>query len=285
MPCSRCSCERVVSYAGSGRLSWLARTNVQSVGMTCEEIPVTLGRICQGDGSVDDFVFDDDTAAAFDDMLDRSIPFYREIQRMVVELGLHFLKKSGGTVYDIGCSTGNTLLGFMEAMPGDGSTTFVGVEPSAPMRDKCAKKLAASGRAGAAELWPQPIEDVDCLPDASVIVMLYTLQFVRPPHRNAVLAMCFESLRPGGCLLLGEKILSDSSTLSRLYIERYHEFKQRNGYSATEVARKREELENVLVPYRDSENRMALAEVGFTPVDQVFRWYNFAVYLAVKRRS
>lgn len=115
--------------------------------------------------------------------------------------------------------------------------------------------------------------------------MLYTLQFVRPLHRNAVLAMCFESLKPGGCLLLGEKILSDSSTLSRLYIERYHEFKRRNGYSATEIARKREALENVLVPYRDSENRTVLAEAGFEPVDQIFRWYNFAVYLAVKTRS
>lgn len=246
---------------------------------------MTVDRIFQGDGNVDDFVFDDGTAAVFDDMLDRSIPFYREIQRMVVELGLKFLGKGGGTVYDIGCSTGNTLLGFMEAIPVDCSTTFVGVEPSAPMRDKCAEKLAASGRAGTAELWPQPIEDVDCLPNASVIVMLYTLQFVRPLRRNAVLAMCFESLRPGGCLLLGEKILSDNSTFSRLYIERYHEFKRRNGYSDTEVARKREALENVLVPYQDSENRTALAEVGFTPVDQVFRWYNFAVYLAVKRRN
>lgn len=184
---------------------------------------MTFDKLFQGDGNVGDFVFDGRAAAVFDDMLDRSIPFYREIQRMVVELGAQFIEKGGGTVYDIGCSTGNTLLGFMEAMPADCSTTFVGVEPSAPMRDKCAERLAASGRAEAVELWAQPIEDLDCLPDASVIVMLYTLQFVRPLHRNAVLAMCFESLRPGGCLLLGEKILSDSSTLSRLYIERYRE--------------------------------------------------------------
>ncbi|MGH4015284.1 MAG: carboxy-S-adenosyl-L-methionine synthase CmoA [Pseudonocardiaceae bacterium] len=239
-------------------------------------------KLFQGEGGVGDFVFDGSTAAVFDDMLDRSIPFYREIQRMVVELGVQFIEKGGGTVYDIGCSTGNTLLGFMAATPADRSVTFVGIEPSAPMRDKCAKRLAASERANAAELWSQPIEDLDRLPDASVIVMLYTLQFVRPLHRSAVLAMCFESLKPGGCLLLGEKILSDSSTLSRLYIERYHEFKLRNGYSHTEIARKREALENVLVPYRDSENRTVLAEAGFNPVDQIFRWYNFAVYLAVK---
>ncbi|MGH3771647.1 MAG: carboxy-S-adenosyl-L-methionine synthase CmoA [Pseudonocardiaceae bacterium] len=246
---------------------------------------MTFDKLFQADGTVGDFVFDGHVAAVFDDMLDRSIPFYQEIQRMVVELGVQFIDEAGGTVYDIGCSTGNTLLGFMAAMPADRSVTFVGVEPSAPMRDVCAERLAASGRAETVEMWPQPIEEVDLLPDAGVIVMLYTLQFVRPLYRNAVLEMCFTSLRPGGCLLLGEKILSDSSTLSRLYIERYHEFKQRNGYSRTEIARKREALENVLVPYRDSENRAALAEAGFTPVDQIFRWYNFAVYLAVKTRS
>ena len=33
-----------------------------------------------------DFDFGKDTVAVFDDMLDRSVPFYREIQRMVSEL-------------------------------------------------------------------------------------------------------------------------------------------------------------------------------------------------------
>lgn len=61
----------------------------------------------------EDFTFDDNVAKVFDDMLDRSIPLYREIQRMVVELGTVFIEP-GGTVYDIGCSTGNTLLGFAQ---------------------------------------------------------------------------------------------------------------------------------------------------------------------------
>jgi len=245
---------------------------------------MTGDKLFQGDGNVGDFVFDDSTAAVFDDMLDRSVPFYREIQRMVVDVGVQFIEE-GGAVYDIGCSTGNTLFGFMAETPAGRSVRFVGVEPSAAMRNKCAEKLTKSEWADSVELWSQPIEDVDRLPDASVIVMLYTLQFVRPLHRNSVLTMCFESLKPGGCLLLGEKILSDSPTLSRLYIERYHEFKQCNGYSRTEIARKREALENVLVPYRNSENLAMLAGAGFEPVDQIFRWYNFAIYLAVKPQS
>ncbi|MDN5873356.1 MAG: hypothetical protein L0H29_03100, partial [Sinobacteraceae bacterium] len=39
---------------------------------------------------VDDFNFGEDTAAVFDDMLDRSVPFYPEIQRMVAELAADY---------------------------------------------------------------------------------------------------------------------------------------------------------------------------------------------------
>ena len=37
---------------------------------------------------IPDFDFGKDTVAVFDDMLDRSVPFYAEIQRMVGDAGL-----------------------------------------------------------------------------------------------------------------------------------------------------------------------------------------------------
>jgi tRNA (cmo5U34)-methyltransferase len=62
------------------------------------------------DAAVRDFIFDGEVAAVFDDMLSRSIPFYDEIQRMAVELSCRVLRGGSGAVYDIGCSTGNTLM-------------------------------------------------------------------------------------------------------------------------------------------------------------------------------
>ena len=55
------------------------------------------------------FTFGKDTAAVFDDMLDRSVPFYSEIQRMLGELSAYFAV-DGTSVYDLGCSTANTFL-------------------------------------------------------------------------------------------------------------------------------------------------------------------------------
>ena len=47
----------------------------------------------------------------FDDMLDRSIPFYRQVIDAEAQLLDGFLEQ-GDTVYDLGCSTGTTLLEF-----------------------------------------------------------------------------------------------------------------------------------------------------------------------------
>jgi tRNA (cmo5U34)-methyltransferase len=52
-----------------------------------------------------DFVFDGRTAAVFDDMLVRSVPFYTELQRMSGELAADFAVP-GSNLYDLGCSTG-----------------------------------------------------------------------------------------------------------------------------------------------------------------------------------
>lgn len=234
------------------------------------------------DATVKDFMFDTQVATVFDDMLVRSVPFYEEIQRMVVELSSRMIGNRSGVVYDIGCSTGTTLVQLMQAVDPTSSVRFCGIEPSDAMRKILTEKLAETGITLPVDLQAEPIEDIAELPDARVIIMLLTLQFVRPIRRPAVLRMLHDSLSPGGVLLLGEKIVADDGELNRTYIDLYYQFKRRSGYSTTEIARKREALENVLVPYRLSENRKLLAEAGFDPVDEVFRWYNFTRYIACR---
>jgi len=89
-------------------------------------------------------------------------------------------------------------------------------------------------------------------------------------------------LNNDGCLLLVEKMLSQNSTINRLIIKHYYEFKRRNGYSDMEIAQKREALENVLIPYHFDENRELLLRNGFKRCDVFFRWYNFCGILAIK---
>jgi tRNA (cmo5U34)-methyltransferase len=226
------------------------------------------------------FQFDETVANVFDDMLERSVPFYREAQRMTVELARNFAQP-GSSVADLGWSTGTTMALLCQALP-DPQVRMVGFDLSEAMLDKCRENLGRLGLMERCQLRQQDLHQEFDLSDASVVIMNYTLQFIRPLYRDTLIRNIFQALRPGGCLLLSEKILSPDPVLNSLYIDLYYEFKRKNGYSELEIAQKREALENVLVPYRIQENLDLLQRNGFAAADLFFRWYNFASFIALK---
>ena len=227
---------------------------------------------------VSDFSFNAETAEVFEDMLDRSVPGYREIQRMICELASDFAV-DGTNVYDLGCSTGTTIRN-LDAVPQQ--VRFVGVDSSQAMLDRANREFAASPLRHPYSLACRNLNDGAQVEEASIVVISLTLQFVRPLYRERVLQDIRSGLHDDGCLILIEKVLGEESLLNRLFIQHYHEFKQRNGYSEIEIAKKREALENVLLPYRMKENEEMLRQVGFRAVDVFFKWYNFAGVLALK---
>jgi tRNA (cmo5U34)-methyltransferase len=228
---------------------------------------------------VDDFNFGKETARVFDDMLDRSVPFYQEVQRMIGEMCADFAVP-GTRVYDLGCSTCNTFLQIDAKLPE--GVVCVGVDSSEEMLQKAAEKLTQNGFSKEYQLVHSDINKSIVIENASVVVLNLTLQFVRPLHREKVIRAIAQGLNPGGCLILVEKVLCQSSTLNRFFIKYYYEMKKRNGYSEMEISQKREALENVLIPYHFDENRDLLLSNGFKACDTFFRWYNFCGIVALK---
>jgi tRNA (cmo5U34)-methyltransferase len=231
------------------------------------------------DSVQEDFVFNERVVEVFDDMLDRSVPFYRQVIDASAQLLDKFLD-SGDTVYDLGCATGTTLLEFSRLLENK-KLQFVGIDNSAPMLDKARLK---------AELYSKQksisfnLEDITTFDHAASggIILNYTLQFIRPLQREAFLQRLFNNLRPGGVLLISEKVISHDRRLNREYIELYHRFKKSRGYSELEIAKKREALENVLIPFSIDENNAMLKKSGFDSVETYFQWFNFASLIAVK---
>ena len=228
---------------------------------------------------VEDFNFGQETARVFDDMLDRSVPFYGEVQRMMGEIAADFATP-GSYIYDLGCSTGTTLILLDKAVSTD--IRLIGIDSSAEMLAVAEKKFQDASLAHPYELICRNLEQDLQLNNASVVVMNLTLQFVRPLYRDQLIRAIADGTQSNGCLLLVEKVLGQSSTLNRLFIKHYYEFKKRNGYSDMEIAQKREALENVLIPYHYDENSELLLRNGFSVCDVFFRWYNFCGMIAVK---
>lgn len=228
---------------------------------------------------VDDFDFGESTAEVFDDMLDRSVPQYRELQRMIAELAGEFAEP-GTSVYDLGCSTGITLLGLDRTVHPE--AMLIGMDNSDAMLEKARDNLQDRDTGDRIELTRADLNEPVQIRNASVVVLNLTLQFVRPLNREPLLRNIADGLRPGGALILVEKVLGDTPRSNRLWIRLYYEMKRRNGYSDMEIARKREALENVLIPYRVDENMEMLRRAGLTETDVFFKWYNFAGFLSVK---
>jgi tRNA (cmo5U34)-methyltransferase len=232
-----------------------------------------------------DFEFDSEVAAVFDDMLSRSVPFYAEQQHMAAAIAKQFWIPAT-SVYDLGCSTATTLIEISRALPA--SARLIGYDNSPPMLDRARQKIVAGELDDRIEVryadLDGPLADLP-LEDASVVTMLLTLQFVRPLGRDRLVRHIYDALVDGGALVVEEKVLTNNGHLNRFFIDFYYEFKRRQGYSDGEIVRKREALENVLIPYRLEENIELFRRNGFEVVETFFQWFNFAGFLCIKTPS
>ncbi len=231
-------------------------------------------------GSVrEDFRFNEEVAEVFDDMLDRSIPFYGAVIDAMGEF-LRLRLKKGATLYDLGCATGTTLLALARRLE-DLELSYIGIDNAPAMLAKARRKAEMFSKGGViefrqADITTCPIEGADA------IICNYTLQFIRPLLRQEFVRRLHHALAPDGILILSEKVISHAPDLNRQFIEMYHGFKRRQGYSELEIAAKREALENVLVPFSVDENSALLRRAGFSAQEIFFRWFNFASFVAIR---
>jgi len=222
------------------------------------------------------FEFDEEVAEVFDDMLLRSVPFYKESQNITKFFVKKFLPKKG-ILYDLGCSTASLLIDIKRDLSTD--ATLIGIDNSEAMLKKAKIKC---------EVFKADI-DVELgdiltynYKQADIFISNYTLQFIRPLLRDEFVTKIYNSLKDGGVFIFSEKIISHHPKLNKDLIECYYDFKKEQGYSEYEIMQKREALENVLIPYSESENITMAKNSGFSHCEAIFRWANFATFIAIK---
>jgi tRNA (cmo5U34)-methyltransferase len=222
------------------------------------------------------FEFDEEVASVFDDMLSRSVPYYKQMQELTIDFALFYLEKND-RVYDLGCSTASTLIELSKhcKVP----LELIGIDNSQAMIDKAQHKCKAFGVD--IEFINSDIHTVGLKP-SKLIIANYTLQFIRPLLREKLINKIYEALNEGGVFIFSEKIISSHKVLNKQCIDTYYTFKKAQGYSEFEIAQKREALENVLIPYTQDENIKMIKDAGFSHCEVLFKWVNFATFIAIK---
>ncbi|MDN3520283.1 carboxy-S-adenosyl-L-methionine synthase CmoA [Halomonas ramblicola] len=225
------------------------------------------------------FSFDERVVACFPDMIRRSVPGYGQILGMLGLIARRHLRH-GARVYDLGCSLGAGGLALAGQLSPE-AFRYTGVDLSPAMVARARETLAAECPDHAIEVLEGDIRHFDYRP-TGMVVLNFTLQFLAPEDRQAVLARLFEALEPGGVLVLSEKIQAADEEENAWLVERYHDFKRANGYSDLEISQKRTALENVLLPDTLAAHHDRLADAGFARAHTWFQFLNFASLIAFK---
>jgi tRNA (cmo5U34)-methyltransferase len=229
---------------------------------------------------VSDFAFDQRVVEVFPDMINRSVPGYQSILQGIHQLTRRFAQ-ADSTLYDLGCSLGAATLAMRQGAQDLTGVSMVAVDNSEAMVERCRLHLEGYRSAIPVEVKCEDIRHT-AISDASVVTMNFTLQFVPPEQRQAVLQTIYDGLKPGGVLLLSEKFKSENTAMDEVLVDLHHEFKRANGYSELEISQKRAAIENVMRIDSLETHKQRLEKVGFSAVQVWFQCYNFAALVAVK---
>lgn len=231
------------------------------------------------DARLGTFEFNDAVARVFPDMLERSIPGYRQT---IEAIGMLARRKvpAGTRCYDLGCSLGAATLAMRHNITADGCR-IIAVDNARAMVDRCTAIIKKDDAATPVDVVLADLQDV-VIENASMVVMNYTLQFLPPAERAASLENIAQGMLHNGVFVLSEKVIDDDADFDAHLIELHHDFKRRNAYSEMEIARKRAAIENVLIPESVATHIARLKNAGFRHAGVWLRWFNFVSFLAVR---
>jgi tRNA (cmo5U34)-methyltransferase len=227
-----------------------------------------------------DFQFDERVVAVFPDMIQRSVPGYGMMISTIGILAARYAQ-AGSHCYDLGCSLGAVTLAMRQriAQP---DCDIIAVDNSSAMIERGRELLARDTTSTVpVTMLCADLQEVS-IANASVVVLNFTLQFIPLSQRLELIKRIYAGLKPGGILVLSEKIAFAEPGQQRFHVELHHDFKRANGYSDLEISQKRTALENVLIPETLACHQERLQAAGFNFVDLWFQCFNFASLVAIK---
>lgn len=226
-----------------------------------------------------DFVFDEQVADVFQDMIQRSVPGYKTIISAIGLLSERF-SQPNSHCYDLGCSLGAATLSMCHNIK-QPNCKVIAIDNSPAMVERCQSNIRQNATSVpvtiiCGDIMKTPIHQ------AAVVVLNFTLQFIPLEERKAFLTKIYNGMLPGGILILSEKLHFDDPRQQALHTEMHHAFKRAQGYSNLEISQKRSALEKVMKPETLETHKRRLNSIGFSSNEAWFQQFNFASLIALK---
>jgi len=219
--------------------------------------------------------FNGEMVEQFETHVEKSIPFYKEGHDLVSKLSDYFIKEDS-LCYELGSSTGK--LSHQLSLRHEGKNAhFIGLEIEEDMVKKAEKSYHHDRLSfSCVDINTEAFEKAD------LIVAYYTVQFVHPKQRQALLDKVYEALNWGGAFIMYEKVRANDARFQDIMTGLYTEYKLDQGYSAEEIVAKSKSLKGVLEPFSTQGNLDLLKRAGFVDILSIQKYVNFEGFLAIK---
>lgn len=221
--------------------------------------------------------FSGEVAQNFDSHVSRSVPLYNEGHQLICDLSDFFLKP-GSLCYELGCSTGTLLHKLAKHAEGKTDVRFIGVDIEADMVAMAQKREPMHSNTTFVVDDALQMEMEPC----DLIVCYYTVQFIRPSQRQALINKFYQHLQWGGALLMFEKVRGADARFQDMISRMYEDYKLSQGYSPKEIVAKSRSLKGVLEPFSSQGNIDMLKRAGFEDIMSIMKYICFEGFIAIK---
>jgi tRNA (cmo5U34)-methyltransferase len=213
---------------------------------------------------------------AFRRHIGASIPGYKTLIRDCVQQSVRFVQP-GTNVYDVGCATGHHLARVRRANNrARPNVRYIGIDIEPHF---CIDWDKHGGENLRFELCDARAYDFE---RASVIFSLFTVQFVPPADKAALLDRLYAGLVHGGALIIAEKTLAETPRLQETLNSHYLDYKRGAGFTPEQILDKDLALYGQMTTWTEAELRAALLNAGFRELTAFWRGLFFVGYLALK---
>lgn len=183
-----------------------------------------------------------DIADNFDKHVREQLPWYDMATDLVVHIARHYLPV-GGRLYDIGAATGN-ITRRLSGLIANRGISAISIEQSAEMAERFN---------GEGEIYIGSAEDY-IYQRYDVSIMFLTMMFVPVSKRKALLDTLMSNCRPGGVLIIFDKMPPTGGYMSTVIYRLALAGKLSNNVSAEAILKKELSLSGVQIPYKPPEN-------------------------------
>lgn len=216
--------------------------------------------------------FSFDTVKDFDAHIARQILEYPELDALIKDIAINFLE-DGTNVYDLGCSTGR-MIKELSSLYQEKKVTFLGIETNPNfIKDHISTDRVVFSN--------KDLRTPTSFVNASMVLSIFTLQFIGEQHRERVLREAYEGLNRGGAFLLSEKVYSSTARVHKILEMRNWDLKKKQ-YQASEILADEKDLRDVMKPFTVEQNIADLQKAGFSEIEVVWRFNNFVAFLCIK---